>query len=90
MPARRIGGRIYEEVAVRAEEALPTIAGLSIPDHDHVKLSYDNSSNLTAVEYWKGGTWNTGNDTYTGGTKVGELELNYDNNSNLEKVTRVV
>lgn len=89
MPARRIGGRIYEEVAVRAEEALPTIAGLSIPEHDHVALDYDVNDNLISVVYKSGGAWDTNTDTYTGGTVVGQLELNYDVSNNLKKITKV-
>lgn len=90
MPARRIAGRIYEEIAVRAEEALPMIAGLSIPEHDHVDLSYDISDNLIGVEYKIGGVWvGSPTNTYTGGTTVGELELVYDGSNNLTKVTRV-
>ena len=89
MPARRIGGRIYEEIAVRAEEALPVVAGLSIPKHDHIELSYDVSNNLTGVTYKLGGTWDSGTDTYTGGSTVGQLELVYDGSNNLIKVTEV-
>lgn len=89
MPARRIGGRIYEEVAVRAEEALPMIAGLSIPEHDYVALDYDIGDNLISVIYMSGGTWNSGTDTYTGGSTVGELELVY-SGTNLTKIARKV
>ena len=87
MPARRIAGRIYEEVAVRAVEALPIISGLSIPKHDHVQLGYT-GSDLTSVIYKIGGTWDTGADTYTGGTVVGQLELVY-SGGNLTQIVEV-
>jgi len=113
MPARRIAGRIYEEIAVRAVEPLPVdiqgatlsldasgveikndsgnpipvVAGLSIPKHDYIELAYT-GSDVTGVTYKLGGTWDTGTDTYTGGTTVGQLELVY-SGANLVKIVEV-
>ena len=57
--------------------ALGSIAGLSIPAHDHVGLGYT-GSNLTTVTYRTGGS---------GGTIVGTLTLSY-SGSTLTSVTR--
>lgn len=55
---------------------IPVVTGLSIPKHDYVELSYT-GDDVTGVSYKVGGTWDTGTDTYTGGTTVGQLELVY-------------
>lgn len=79
MPATEIDKRIYEEVAVkRIGEPVSTLQGLSIPEHDHIALSYT-GSNLTGVVYRSGGA---------SGTVVGTLALTYDGNDNLISVTR--
>ena len=54
------------------------IAGLDIPAHDYISLSYT-GSNLTGVVYKKGGS---------GGTTVATLTLTYDGSNNLLTVTR--
>lgn len=103
MPARRIGGRIFEEVAVRAVDPLPvdiqgatlsldasgveikndagnpipTIAGLEIPAHDYISLSYT-GNDLTGVVYKDGGS---------GGSTVATLVLAY-TDGNLTSVTK--
>lgn len=56
---------------------LASIAGLSIPAHDHIALSYT-GTNLTGVVYRTGGA---------GGTVVGTLTLAY-SGSNLISVTK--
>jgi hypothetical protein len=57
---------------------IPTVEGLSIPEHDYIALSYT-GSNLTGVEYKDGGA---------GGTTVATLTLAYDGNDNLTSVTK--
>ena len=54
------------------------IAGLDIPAHDYISLSYT-GSNLTGVVYKEGGS---------GGTTVATLALTYDGNNNLLTVAR--
>ena len=54
------------------------IAGLDIPAHDYISLSYT-GSNLTGVVYKKGGS---------GGTTVATLTLTYDDSDNLLTVAR--
>lgn len=66
---------------------IPVVAGLSIPRHDYVELSYT-GSDLTGVLYKLGGTWDTATDTYTGGATVGQLELVY-SAGNLVKIAEV-
>ncbi|NBS70691.1 hypothetical protein EBT31_17525 [bacterium] len=80
MPAVRIGGRTYEEVAVttRSGSPLPVFSGLQIPAHDYASLSYT-GSNLTGVVYKTGGA---------GGTTVATLTLAYDGSNNLISVTK--
>lgn len=56
----------------------PSSAGLGIPAHDYIALSYT-GSNLTGVVYKTGGS---------GGTTVGTLTLAYDGNNNLTSVTK--
>jgi hypothetical protein len=56
---------------------IPTVEGLSIPEHDYIALSYT-GSNLTGVEYKDGGA---------GGTTVATLTLAYDG-SQLMSVTK--
>ena len=54
------------------------IAGLEIPAHDYIALSYT-GANLTGVVYKDGGS---------GGTTVATLTLAYDGSSNLISVTK--
>ncbi len=80
MPAVRINGRTYEEIAVttRTGAPLPVFTGLEIPAHDYIALSYT-GSNLTGVVYKDGGA---------GGTTVATLTLVYDGSNNLTSVTK--
>lgn len=57
---------------------IPTIDGLSIPEHDHIALTYT-GTNLTGVVYKTGGS---------GGTTVATLTLAYDGSDNLTSVTK--
>jgi len=57
---------------------IPTIEGLSIPEHDYISLTYT-GSNLTGVVYKTGGS---------GGTTVATLTLAYDGSDNLTSVTK--
>jgi hypothetical protein len=57
---------------------IPTVEGLSIPEHDYIALSYT-GSNLTGVVYKDGGA---------SGTTVATLTLAYDGNDNLTSVTK--
>lgn len=54
------------------------IAGLYIPQHDYVSLSYT-GSNITGVVYKSGGS---------SGATVATLTLTYDGNNNLISVTK--
>ncbi|QTP86359.1 hypothetical protein SSRP02_p003 [Synechococcus phage S-SRP02] len=58
--------------------SLPTIEGLSIPEHDYISCSYT-GSNLTGVVYKLGGS---------SGTTVATLVLTYDGSNNLTSVTK--
>jgi hypothetical protein len=90
MATRKINGNTYSEFAVVAGEPLPvrtqgdpdnpvpTIEGLSIPEHDYISLSYT-GENLTGVVYKSGGS---------SGETVATLTLTYDGNSNLTSVTK--
>lgn len=55
-----------------------TLAGLEIPPHDYVSLSYTDG-NLSGVVYKDGGS---------GGTPVATLTLAYDGSDNLTSVTK--
>jgi hypothetical protein len=57
---------------------LNSIAGLGIPAHDYISLSYT-GANLTGVVYKTGGS---------GGTTVATLTLGYDIDNNLTSVTK--
>ncbi len=57
--------------------AQPVLEGLSIPEHDYIKMGYT-GTNLTSVTYRYGGS---------SGTIVATLSLAYDGN-NLDSVTR--
>lgn len=57
---------------------IPTTAGLSVPAHDHMDLSYT-GSNLTGIVYKIGGP---------SGTVVATLTLAYDGSNNLVSVTK--
>lgn len=80
MPAVKINGRTYEEIAVTAlsSRPLPVVTGLEIPEHDYITLSYT-GSNLTGVVYKTGGA---------SGTTVATLVLVYDGSNNLVSVTK--
>jgi len=54
------------------------LAGLSIPEHDYISLTYT-GTNLTGVVYKDGGS---------GGTTVATLTLAYDGSNNLTSVTK--
>jgi len=81
---KKINGNTYNEFAVVAspDEPLPVassaVPGLSIPEHDHIALSYT-GTDLTGIVYRKGGA---------GGTVVATLTLAYDGSGNLSTVTR--
>jgi hypothetical protein len=57
---------------------IPTVEGLSIPEHDYIDLTYT-GTNLTGVVYKEGGA---------SGTTVATLTLAYDGNDNLTSVTK--
>jgi len=80
MPAVRINGRTYEEIAVtsRGSTPLSVASGLNIPSHDYISCTYT-GSNLTGVVYKLGGS---------GGTTVATLTLTYDGSNNLTSVTK--
>lgn len=63
-------------VAVKGDTA--SIAGLTIPAHDYMTLSYT-GSNLTSVVYKTGGS---------SGTTVATLTLTYDGSNNLTSVAK--
>ena len=71
---------VSNEVEVKNDSGnpIPTIEGLSIPEHDYIALSYT-GSNLTGVEYKTGAS---------GGSTVATLTLAYDGNDNLTSVTK--
>ena len=71
-----IGGEM--EIKNDSGNPVPIVAGLSIPKHDYVSLSYT-GSNLTGVVYKTGGA---------GGTTVATLTLAYNGNNNLTSVTK--
>lgn len=65
------------EIANDSGNPIPTIEGLSIPEHDYIALSYTDS-NLTGVVYKIGGS---------SGTTVATLTLAY-TDGNLVSVTK--
>jgi hypothetical protein len=71
---------VSNEVEVKNDSGnpIPTVEGLSIPEHDYIALSYT-GDNLTGVVYKDGGS---------GGTTVATLTLAYDGNDNLTSVTK--
>ena len=71
---------VSNEVEVKNDSGnpIPTVEGLSIPEHDYIALSYT-GANLTGVVYKDGGS---------GGTTVATLTLAYDGNDNLTSVTK--
>ena len=71
-----IGSEI--EIANDSGNPIPTVTGLSIPEHDYISLGYTDG-NLTNVTYKQGGS---------SGTTVGSLTLTYDGNGNLSSVTK--
>jgi hypothetical protein len=68
----------YKVSTISGEPLETTVAGLSIPEHDYIGLTYS-GSNLTGVTYKTGGS---------GGTTVATLVLGYDGSSNLTSVTK--
>ncbi len=79
MPANRISGRNFEEISIKEiDSAVNVLAGLEIPAHDYIALSYT-GNNLTGVTYKTGGV---------GGTVVATLTLGYDGSNNLTSVAR--
>ena len=56
----------------------PTIAGLAIPEHNRIELTYT-GVNPTTIVYKQGGA---------SGTVVATLTLTYDGNNNVLTVTR--
>jgi len=80
MPLVRENSLLYEVMKVSTIDGDPlaVVAGLSIPEHDYIALSYT-GTNLTGVVYKTGGS---------GGTTVGTLTLAYDGNDNLISVTK--
>jgi hypothetical protein len=80
MPLVRENSLLYEVMKVSTIDGDPlaVVAGLSIPEHDYISLSYT-GTNLTGVVYKTGGS---------GGTTVATLTLAYDGNDNLISVTK--
>ena len=80
MPARRIYGQTYDEIAVVSAVPLSTLAvdGLAIPAHDYIALSYT-GTNLTGVIYKSGGA---------SGTTVATLTLAYNGSNQLTSVSK--
>lgn len=76
MPLTKIDNQLYEEYAIAG--SVNVLAGLNIPKHDYISLSYT-GSNLTGVVYKTGGS---------GGTTVATLTLAYDGSNNLTSVTK--
>jgi hypothetical protein len=71
---------VSNEVEVKNDSGnpIPTVEGLSIPEHDYIALTYT-GTNLTGVVYKDGGA---------GGSTVATLTLAYDGNDNLTSVTK--
>lgn len=70
MAQRIVEGEQYEAFLIKGGidgGGVPTVAGLSIPEHDYVALAYSGAT-LTGVTYYTNGS---------GGTVVGELALAY-------------
>ena len=59
-----------------------SVPGLSIPDHDHIEMTYS-GGNLTGVQYFSTAT-GTGEQILRA-----QLELKYDGGNNLVSVSRV-
>ena len=80
MPLVRENSLLYEVMKVSTVDGDPlaVVAGLSIPEHDYIALSYT-GTNLTGVVYKTGGS---------GGTTVTTLTLAYDGSNNLTSVTK--
>lgn len=72
IPINDAGGSITVDGTVK------TLAGLEVPAHDHISLTYT-GSNLTGVVYKTGGA---------GGATVATLTLAYDGSNNLISVTK--
>lgn len=82
MSARMYKGQATEQVLaiVRnpSDEPIPMIAGLEIPAHDYISLSYT-GADLTGVVYKDGGS---------SGTTVATLTLTYDASGYLSSVAK--
>ena len=59
-----------------------SVPGLSIPDHDHIEMTYS-GTNLTGVKYYTQAAASVGKSLRA------ELELKYDGSNNLVSVTKV-
>ena len=72
MPAVRINGRTYEEIAVttRSGAPLPVFTGLEIPAHDYISFNPTSApaTGTQAITYKTGGA---------GGTTVATLTLTF-------------
>jgi hypothetical protein len=75
-----IGNSATDVSSLATETTLKKIAGLEIPAHDYISISYT-GTNLTGVVYKTGGV---------GGTTVATLTLGYDGSNNLTSVTKAL
>ena len=80
MPNTWQDGQLFThyKVSTISGDPLETVAGLSIPEHDYIGMTYS-GTNLTGVVYKTGGS---------SGTTVATLVLAYDGSSNLTSVTK--
>jgi len=80
MPNAWQDGQLFThyKVSTISGDPLETVAGLSIPEHDYIGMTYS-GTNLTGVVYKTGGS---------SGTTVATLVLTYDGSSNLTSVTK--
>lgn len=79
MPHTYVSGILFDhyKVSTISGEALQTIEGLSIPEHDYIDLTYSGAT-LTGVVYKTGGS---------GGATVATLALTY-SGTNLTSVAK--
>jgi hypothetical protein len=68
----------HYKVSTISGDPLETVAGLSVPQHDYIGMTYS-GTDLTGVVYKTGGS---------SGTTVATLVLTYDGSSNLTSVTK--
>ena len=80
MPNTWQDGQLFRhyKVSTVSGDPLETVAGLSIPEHDYIEMTYSGTS-MTGVVYKTGGS---------SGTTVATLALTYDGSSNLTSVTK--